>query len=260
MAKGMRDIIVRSRLEPSQLHPRPPTLRIRRLGRMLVNNRSPRMVAANPPDALLAPPVTSTDNPELATDLHVTRWQAGDESAFELLYQRFAPLLALRVQRNRVWPILRQRCHIDDVVQEVWSKLVSGSKKSFTPSGPGSFLAFLSSICDHTMVDLVRHSTAVKRGQGATVQSLEEDGMGAGYRKPSRATEETPTSRARVSELEAIAKNELSEREFEAWELVEMRDYTAPEAGLAMDTSDSAVRGLLLRGRAKLVMRLGETQ
>jgi len=204
--------------------------------------------------------VNPSDQPGLPTDLHITRWQAGDESAFDLLYQRFAPLMAMRVQRNRIWPSLRQRCHIDDVVQEVWSKVVIGTKKSFTSAGPGSFLAFLSSICDHTMVDLLRRSTAIKRGQGASEQSLESEGVAGVYRKPSFASEETPTSRARVSELEAIAQKELSEREYEAWDLVEMRDYTAPEAGLAMDVSDSAVRGLLLRGRAKLVMRLGEVE
>lgn len=164
----------------------------------------------------------------------------------------------MRVQRNRAWPSLRQRCHIEDVVQEVWSKVVSGTNKSFNSAGPGSFLAFLSAICDHTMVDLVRRSTALKRGQGARELSLESEGEVGTYRKPNLGSEETPTSRARVSELEAIAREELSDREYQVWDLVEMRDYSAPEAGLAMDTSDSAVRGLLLRGRAKLVLRLGE--
>ncbi len=83
--------------------------------------------------------------------------------------------------------------------------------------------------------------------------------MAGAAKKPGGSPLETPTGNARVSEIEELARRELSEREFEAWHLVEVLDHTASEAGLAMSSSDSAVRGLLLRGRSKLVLRLGES-
>lgn len=193
----------------------------------------------------------------LPTDLQIARWRAGDESAFEILYRRFAPLLLMRIRRHRLWPMLKGRIQAEDVVQEIWARVVPAAQKSFTPSGEGSFLAFLGKITERTLVDLLRTVTAKKRGAGNIAQSLDTQCERHGHGSPQRTAPETPTSRARVSELEEIAREALTERELEAWELVEMKDYTAAEAGLAMDCSDSAVRGLILRGRAKLVLALG---
>jgi RNA polymerase sigma factor (sigma-70 family) len=164
----------------------------------------------------------------------------------------------VRVRRNRLWPVLEGKCQADDVVQEIWARVVSGAKKNFTPSGPGSFLAFLGKVTERTMVDLLRTASAKKRGGGENLRSLDSHCERSGRRLPGVADAETPTSRARVSELEDVARRGLTRREFEAWELVEMQDYSAAEAGLAMDCSGSAVRGLILRGRAKLILALGE--
>ena len=206
------------------------------------------------------PPAPAFQSPQASgpTDLHVARWQAGDEAAFEVLHGRFAPLLLTRVRRHRVWPMLEGKLQPDDVVQEIWARVVPAAKRSFTPSGPGSFLAFLSKVSDRTLVDLSRTASARKRGGGESERSLDSRCERDAQRLPGLADAETPTSRARVSELEEVARRVLTEREFEAWELVEMQDYSAGEAGLAMDCSDSAVRGLLLRGRTKLVLALGE--
>jgi len=200
------------------------------------------------------------ESPESAqlTDLQVSRWQAGDDSAFETLYQRFAPLLTKRVRRNRLWSVLEAKIQAEDIVQEIWARVVPAAQKSFTPSGPGSFLAFLGTITDRTMVDLLRSATAEKRGSSESARSLDTHCERHGQRLPGLAGAETPTSRARISELEDVARQILTERELEAWELVELQDYSAGEAGLAMDCSGSAVRGLLLRARAKLILTLGE--
>ena len=205
-------------------------------------------------------PSSSSPPPQigLPTDLHVARWQAGDETAFEILYRRFAPLILMRVRRNRLWPMLEPKLQPDDVVQEIWARVVPAAKQSFTPSGPGSFLAFLGKITERTLVDLLRTASAMKRGAGEKARPLDTQCERDGRRLPGLSAPETPTSRARVSELEEVAQKALSERELEAWELVEMQDYSAAEAGLAMDCSGSAVRSLLLRGRAKLVLALGE--
>lgn len=172
------------------------------------------------------------------------------------MHRRFAPLLAARVRRSKLWPALEPRYQLDDVVQEVWARVIPVARKSFRPSGAGSFLAFLGTLCDRCMVDLARRGTARKRGEGEQPHSLDarSDGKDA---TPAGGRSETPTSHARCSELEEIARTVLGERELAAWEQVELQDYTAPEAGLALDCSDAAVRGLLLRARAKLVLRLG---
>lgn len=192
------------------------------------------------------------------TDVQVARWQAGDEAAFSVLFERFAPLIALRIQRGVVWGALKSRLQVEDVVQEVWLKVVPGAQRTFTPGGEGSFLAFVSKVADNTVIDLVRRQRALKRGEGQEEVPLvpgEEPGILAGPREF-----ETPTSSARRSELRDIALRELGNREFLAWDLVEIQGYTAGEAGLAMNISASAVRGLLMRARAKLVLVLRRAQ
>ena len=190
-----------------------------------------------------------------STDAHVSRWQAGDAVAFQALHNRFAPLLAARVRRSRVWSLLETRCQIDDVVQEIWARVIPSASAAFAPSGRGSFLRFLGKIADRTMIDLARIQRAAKRGDGE--QTLRTTWDRHGGPRPGIPAVQTPTSQARCSELEAIARAALSEREFHAWDLVEIQGFPAEEAGLAMRCSGAAIRGLLLRGRAKLVSRVG---
>lgn len=192
----------------------------------------------------------------LTTDVQVARFQAGDDSAFDILHTRFAPLLERRVLGHPNWPHLAKRCDLQDVVQEVWARLVPAARRSFTPSGPGSFLAFLATLTDRTIIDLARRQSAVKRGAGGEPQRLDTHVEVFGDANVRVSREETPTSSARRSELESIAEAVLSEREYAAFELVELQDYTAAEAGLAIRKSASAVRGLLLRARQKLTERL----
>ncbi|MDF1799170.1 MAG: sigma-70 family RNA polymerase sigma factor [Planctomycetota bacterium] len=192
------------------------------------------------------------------TDVQVARWQAGDETAFGLLYQRFAPLLALRIRRHRAWPGMQAKLQIEDVVQESWMRVVPGASRTFTPGGEGSFLAFLSKVTDNTLIDLARRASAVKRGDGQAVAALELVAGDDVLARPGILSLESPTSAARRSELQVLAERTLTEREHAAWELVELQGYNAEEAGLAMGSTGSSVRGLLLRSRAKLVLALGE--
>jgi RNA polymerase sigma factor (sigma-70 family) len=189
-----------------------------------------------------------------STDTHVHRWQAGDDAAFEALYLRFAPLLARRVQRHRSWSLLRRHHQVDDVVQAVWERVIPAARHVFTPSGPGSFLAFLGTLADRTIVDLSRWEGAAKRGEGAPIQGL--DGPAGGR----AAACESPTSHARASEIRALAQRILNEREREVWELVEADGYSLEETGLALECSASAARGVYFRARRKLILALGEAE
>jgi RNA polymerase sigma factor (sigma-70 family) len=172
------------------------------------------------------------------------------------LHARFTPLLRSRIRRNRVWPLLDGHMQVDDAAQEVWARAVPATHKGFTDAGPGSFLAFLGKIADRTLIDLARTARAAKRGHGTAERALQTDIEGAVRPKPGAPGPETPTSHARASELLQIARDVLSARELEAWELVELQRFTADEAGLAMRCSGAAIRGILLRSRAKLVSRI----
>jgi RNA polymerase sigma factor (sigma-70 family) len=192
----------------------------------------------------------------LPTDVCVARWQGGDEEAFEILHTRFAPLLAARIRRHKNWRSIAARHQLEDVVQEAWARVVPASKKGFTASGPGSFLAFVGQVTDNTVIDLVRREMALKRGTGVPARSLDADAELRMSPLPGRADVESPTEHVRRSELDEIARNELSEREYSSWSLVEIMGYTAAETGLALDCTGAAVRGLVLRARSKLILRL----
>lgn len=191
------------------------------------------------------------------TEVQVARWQAGDEHAFALLHARLAPIIRVRVLRHRIWPILEKRFSADDVVQEVWMRVVPKVGGSFNPSGQGSFLAYVSKTTDNTLIDLSRRSRASKRGDGREDQQIIPENEGAVRLRSGVTPDESPTSAARYSELRELSLRHLGARERLAWELTELKGFNAEEAGVAMDCSGSAVRSLVRRARAKLVLALG---
>ena len=66
----------------------------------------------------------------------------------------------------------------------------------------------------------------------------------------------TPTSDARVSELQDLAKEHLGQREYDVWSLIELDAYTPSEVAVVLSESPSAIRGVLHRARRKLAMLL----
>lgn len=198
-------------------------------------------------------PAKEEDHP---TRIPFERWKEGDDDAFAALHARFTPLLRARLRRHPQWPALARHFELDDVLQEVWARAVPASRTSFRNLGPGSLLAFLGKIADRALVDIARRHLAKRRGGGGV------DALATGFdtpdvARPGRSAPDTPTGNARLAELTAIARAELGTREYDAWELVEMQQFSAEEAALALRCSGSAVRGLILRARTKLVARLG---
>jgi len=191
------------------------------------------------------------------TDLHVRRWQVGDDSAFAALEEHFRPLLLSRVRFGAHWALLRRYFEAEDVIQEVWLKVHNYAKTEFTPAGKGSFHALLRTICDRTMHDLVDSQTAQKRGGGSDRVSLGEQHHDQVIVRPGIAAPETPTSAARVAEEMSIARRVLSRREFLAWKHFELEDYLSDEVGdLVLDCPASTVRRLVMQARAKLARRV----
>jgi RNA polymerase sigma factor (sigma-70 family) len=196
------------------------------------------------------------DPSDWATGEHFERWKNGDERAFECLHARFAPLLRSRIRRHPAWSLLDGHFAIDDLLQDVWARAVAAAKQRFQYVGTGSLLAFLGQILDCEVTDQARRHGAQKRGANR-VQTIHGDGDPRGL-LPGHAAPETPTGQARASEILGIARTHLSPREYEAWDLVELQQFTADEAALALDCTAAAVRGLLLRGRARLIVRLAD--
>jgi len=189
------------------------------------------------------------------TVVHLERWREGDESAFELLHRRLDPLLRIRVRQHRVWPLLAQRVQLEDVLQEFWARSIHAVKEKFVHVGRGALLAYLGKIVDRQIIDLARRQLAQKRGDGE-VQRLATNFDLPDRGSQVRAAPVTPTSHARHGELLRLAEQLLNPRELEAWRLVELEGYANEEAAVAMRVSESAVRGLLYRGSARLIARL----
>lgn len=181
-------------------------------------------------------------------------WRNGDAAAFAQLFARFARPLAERVRRHRAWPMLARHCEVDDVVQQIWARAVPRLSASFELRGPGSLRAFLDKLADDEVIDLARRQMAGKRGRGGP-KSLDTGFDAPDVGGPSRSAPETPTGHARSSEIHDLAATLLSEREFRAWELVELRGHTAEEAARIMGggNTDSSVRGLVFRAKAKVI-------
>lgn len=190
------------------------------------------------------------------TVMHLDRWRAGDPAAFDTLYRRFGPLLRSRVTRSRVWALLQGRMQPEDVTQEIWARAIPAAQTGFVDAGPGSFLGFLGKIADRTMIDLARRLCAQRRGGGAEAAGLQTDWENHVLRKPGNPDQPTPTNLARASELAQLAKEVLPADLHSAWHLVEVEGFTAEEAGLGLRRTASAVRGLLLRARARLMAQL----
>ncbi len=191
-----------------------------------------------------------------STAFELGRWKAGDEAGFEALHERFAGLLAVRVRGHRAWPLLQARHQVQDLVQEVWGQVVEDTRRSFTPRGAGSFLAWLASLVEHRLIDQTRRDTTLKRGDGVRPEDLDEVLRGSDDVQARPAAVETPTGHARRSELEERIAMILGTHELEAWEL-RQQGYSFAEIGFAMRFSESAARGLFGRARQKIIAELG---
>ena len=84
--------------------------------------------------------------------------------------------------------------------------MASSSWKTFTSEGSGSFHAWLGRLADHQAIDLLREATAQTRGQADRGASLSLERHEDVRPRPGLPAAQTPTSRARVSELEEIAR------------------------------------------------------
>ena len=91
----------------------------------------------------------------------IERFRKGDEEAFSLLFAKYRPRLAVLVH-YKLSEHLRERLEVDDILQEVFLAAASEIGR-FTYRSPGSFMAWMSRIADHVIIDAARFEGRQKR-------------------------------------------------------------------------------------------------
>src|SRR6476646_8024000 len=81
--------------------------------------------------------------------------RSGDEEALSRLFEKHRRRLAVLIH-YKLSPQARQSSDVEDLVQETQLRAFRDIGR-FTYQSPGSFLRWLSSIADHTIIDRVRY-------------------------------------------------------------------------------------------------------
>ena len=205
---------------------------------------------------------TSREGRAAVTREQVADYLAGDPIAARELFERHREVLLRRTRGHCSMRALRHETSPDDVVDEVFLRaLSSGFLERFEDRGRGSLRRALFTILDRTLADACRRHGSLKRQANAGALSL--DGEEAGGLIPDLASrlaseDPTPTSAARAAELIEFCERLLDPREWEFWRLSEVEGLDGPDIARRCGVSDSAVRGVLFRARAKLVRALRE--
>jgi len=94
----------------------------------------------------------------------IERFKAGDEEAFDQLFEKYRRRLAVLIH-YKLNPELRLNLDVDDILQETFLA-ASRDIGRFTYRSPGSFLSWLSRIAEHAVIDAVRFQNRQKRAHG----------------------------------------------------------------------------------------------
>ncbi len=102
----------------------------------------------------------------------IERVKGGDTEAFSLLFRKYWRRLAVLVY-YRMGPELRGHLEVDDILQETFLA-ASRQVSRFTYRTPGSFMAWLSRIADHAIIDAARFHGRQKRDAGENLRFRSE--------------------------------------------------------------------------------------
>jgi RNA polymerase sigma-70 factor, ECF subfamily len=98
----------------------------------------------------------------------VERFKKGETEAFSLIFRKYRRRLAILVH-YKMSPELRGAVEADDILQEVFLAAAQDIS-NFTYQSPGSFMAWLSRIADHVVVDAARYQNRGKRHAEETLR------------------------------------------------------------------------------------------
>lgn len=128
-----------------------------------------------PPDSLRPTPPPAPREPDDHDDISqlVASVRAGDEDAWERLYRRYRPYLAI-LTSPRIPESLRQRFDTQDVVQSAFLSAHSKIGEMEFRDEP-SFRAWLRKIAVNKLEDRIRGHTSARRGVGREAAHLDPD-------------------------------------------------------------------------------------
>lgn len=186
----------------------------------------------------------------------IARFLAGDRGAELRLFEKQRAHLLERARTHRLMEQLKKRCTPEDVVSEVFLRVMaSGALASFEDRGRGSLRNLLFTVEDRVMVSMLRRETAEKRSANVLPLSCDWE-EGRDMSQPAATGDPTPTSNARMTELLELCQKHLDAREWEIWRMAEVEGLDSPEIAKKLGTTSAAVRGVLFRARGKLVQAL----
>ena len=179
----------------------------------------------------------------------VERAKRGETEAFSLLFKNYRRRLAILIH-YRMSPELRGQVDVDDILQESFLE-ASRQLGQFTYRSPGSFIAWLSRIAEHVIVDAARLHKRQKR-DGGQKHAFRSDSNPNG---PEPADSNTPSRIfAREERVRKILEkmDALSPEQREVILLAKFEGLSTEEIALRMEKSREAVALLLHRALKRL--------
>lgn len=189
--------------------------------------------------------------PDLLTAGLLARARAGDQRAFDALFERVAER-ALAYIRARLGPRLRGKVEAVDVLQEAYVTAF-GKLDDFAYRGPGSFAAWVCRIAGHVVADAADHFGALKRRSPDGTRNV----TALIDRARSRTGPATAAERAEQLERLEAALDELADDERQALLLRYFHERTLDEVAEELGLHVSAVRRLIGRAMSRVGRALG---
>lgn len=174
----------------------------------------------------------------------IERVKRGDTEAFGQLFRRYRRRLAVLIH-YRLGPELKSHVEVDDILQETFF-LASQQMNQFTYQAPGSFMAWLSRIADHVIIDVARFHGRHKRDGGERLRFRSESNPGGhepvDFNTPSRLFAQEERVRMLLKKMD-----QLPEEHREVILLAKFEGLSTKEISARVGKSREAVAVLLHR-------------
>jgi RNA polymerase sigma-70 factor (ECF subfamily) len=188
----------------------------------------------------------------------VNRAVAGDTEALERLLMFHGEALAHHIRPKLAGP-MQSVISVEDILQETYYRAFQQIER-FEPKSDQSFLAWLKTIAETRIIDAIKHQRRKKRGGGMRRVDMAPDAFHSTIAELINVLtdepEQSPSSLAATDEAVQAMQVAIASLPTEQRQAVLLRYFgqkSLDEAGIEMDRSPEAVRGLLRR--AKLALR-----
>ncbi len=198
------------------------------------------MAAPQPVVSVSPQPTVLQEDPDREL---VRRVIAGDEAAFQILYDRYFPRVYDFVQRR-----LRNRADAEETVQEVFINLL-GSIESFRGEAP--FGAWVFGVTRRTV------ASRFKRKQHTMVPLADDDTSEPVHHGAPQAVgpHEAYECQERLDRLAETAMNDLTADQRELFRLHHLQHHSIQNIARLLNKSEDAVKSNLYRARKVLLAR-----